>query len=102
MSGYSTSDEMSGVASKVSGEVGPIGDEADAIARSQVSGADAGRDFGDKANAYIAALRNNVIASVHAYGTATTTLSTRLTDTYQRYANAETHNAGGITRAGRH
>ena len=43
MTGYQTSDEMSGVASKVSGEVGPIGDEADAIGRSQVGAA---RSFG--------------------------------------------------------
>jgi hypothetical protein len=84
----------------VSGEVGPIGDEADAIGKSGVGASDGGRDFGDKATAYATALRNNVIASLKAYGTATTTLSDKLTDTYNQYANAETQNAGNITTSG--
>ncbi len=100
MAGYQTSDEMSGIASKVSGEVGPIGDEADAIGRSQVGAGDGGRDFGDKATAYAAALHDNVIASIKAYGTATTTLSDKLTDTYRQYAGAETGNSGSITKSG--
>lgn len=100
MSGYQTSDEMSGVASKVSGEVGPIGDEADAIGKSQVGASDGGRDFGDKATAYATALHNNVIASIKAYGTATTTLSDKLTDTYNQYANAEGTNSSSITKSG--
>ena len=100
MSGYQTSDEMSGVASKVSGEVGPIGDEADAIGKSQVGAPDGGKDFGDKATAYATALHNNVIASIKAYGTATTTLSDKLTDTYKQYAGAEGQNAGTLNKAG--
>ena len=100
MTGYQTSDEMTGVASKVSGEVGPIGDEADAIGRSQVGAADGGKDFGDKATAYATALHDNVIASIKAYGTATTTLSDKLTDTYNQYANAEGQNAGRISTSG--
>jgi hypothetical protein len=98
--GYQTSDEMAGIAAKVNAEAGPIGDEADAITRSQVSTADGGRDFGDKAAAYAAALRHNVIASVHSYATATAALSTRLVDTYHRYAGADADGAGTITRAG--
>jgi len=100
VSGYQTSDEMSGVASKVSAEVGPIGDEADAIGKSQVGASDGGRDFGDKATAYATALHNNVIASLKAYGTATTTLSDKLTDTYRQYANTEGQNAGRVTTSG--
>ena len=100
MSGYQTSDEMSGVASKVSAEVGPIGDEADAIGKSQVGASDGGKDFGDKATAYATALHNNVIASVKAFGTATTTLSDKLTDTYQQYASTEGSNASSLTKAG--
>ena len=100
MSGYQTSDEMSGVASKVSGEVGPISDEADAIGKSQVGASDGGRDFGDKATAYATALHNNVIASIKAYGTATTTLSDKLTDTYNQYANTEGANASRVTSSG--
>jgi hypothetical protein len=99
--GYQTNtDDMAGVASKVSGEVGPIGDEADAIGKSQVSGSDGGRDFADKATAYANALKDNVIASVKAYGTATTTLSDKLTDTYQEYGKTETANARTVTRSG--
>ncbi|HEX4724040.1 MAG TPA: hypothetical protein VH333_16095 [Pseudonocardiaceae bacterium] len=100
MSGYQTSDEMSGVASKVSAEVGPIGDEADAIGKSQVGASDGGKDFGDKATAYATALHDNVIASVKAFGTATTTLSDKLTDTYQQYSSAEGQNASSLTKAG--
>ncbi len=101
MTGFQTNtDDMSGVASKVSGEVGPIGDEADAIGKSQVSGSDGGRDFADKATAYANALKTNVIASVKAYGTATTTLSDKLTDTYQQYASTETNNAGTVNKSG--
>ncbi len=100
MSGYQTSDEMTGVASKVSGEVGPIGDEADAIGNSQVTGSDAGRDFADKGTAYANALKSNVIASVKAYGTATTTLSDKLTDTYQQYASNESSTTGSINKSG--
>lgn len=101
MTGFQTStDEMSGVASKVSGEVGPIGDEADAIGKSQVSGSDGGRDFVDKATAYANALKSNVIASVKAYGTATTTLSTKLTDTYQQYHSTDQTNAAAVTKSG--
>jgi hypothetical protein len=100
VSGYQTSDEMSGVAGKVSGEIGPIGDEADAIGRSQVGASDGGRDFGDKATAYATALHDNVIASIRAYATATTTVSDKLTDTYRQYAGAEGHNAGRITTSG--
>lgn len=100
MSGYQTSDEMSGVAGKVSGEVAAIGDEADAIGKSQISGSDGGRDFADKATAYANALKSNVIASVKAYGTATTTLSDKLTDTYQQYASTDTGTASSITTSG--
>jgi hypothetical protein len=100
VSGYQTSDEMSGVASKVSSEVGPIGDEADAIGKSQVTAGDAGRDFNDKGTAYVAALQNNVVASVKAYGTATTTLSDKLTDTYQQYSSSESQNSSSITSSG--
>ncbi|HEX3591973.1 MAG TPA: hypothetical protein VHV74_20320 [Pseudonocardiaceae bacterium] len=100
MSGYQTSGEMSGVASKVSGEVGPIGDEADAIGKSQISGGDGGRDFADKATAYATALHDNVIASVKAYGTATTTLSDKLTDTYQQYAGTDSQTSGSISTSG--
>lgn len=98
--GYQTSDEMSGVASKVSGEVGPIGDEATAIGRTQVTSADGGRDFASQASAYVQAMQNNVLASVKAYGTATTTLSDKLTDTYQQYAGTESQNAGTLTKSG--
>jgi hypothetical protein len=99
--GYQTStDDMAGVASKVSGEVGPIGDEADAIGKSQVSGSDGGRDFQDKATAYANALKNNVIASIKAYGTATTTLGDKLTDTYQQYGNTEQANTSTVTKSG--
>ena len=101
VAGFQTSTgDMSGVASKVSGEVGPIGDEADAIGKSQVSGSDGGRDFADKASAYATALQNNVIASLKAYGTATTTLGDKLTDTYQRYGSTETSNTGTVTKSG--
>jgi hypothetical protein len=100
VSGYQTSDEMSGVASKVNGHVGPIGDEADAIGKSQVGASDGGRDFGDKATAYATALHDNVIASVKAFGTATTTLSDKLSDTYRQYANAETQNSSKIATSG--
>lgn len=100
MTGYQTSDEMSGVAGKVSGEVGPIGDEADAVGKSQVGASDGGRDFGDKATAYATALHDNVIASIKAYGTATTTLGDKLTDTYRQYANAETQNSATVTKSG--
>lgn len=100
VSGYQTSDEMSGVASKVSSEVGPIGDEATAIGKSQVTSADGGRDFQSAASAYAQALNNNVLASVKAYGTATTTLSDKLTDTYQQYSNAESQNTGSINKSG--
>jgi hypothetical protein len=100
VSGYQTSDEMSGVASKVSGEVGPIGDEADAIGKSAVGAGDGGRDFGDKATAYATALHDNVIASIRAYGTATTTLSDKLTDTYNQYANTEGANASRVSQSG--
>lgn len=99
-SGYQTSDEMSSVASKVSSEVASIGDEATAIGKSQVTASDGGRDFAAQASAYLQALRNNVLASVQAYGTATTTLSDKLTDTYQQYTNAETRNASSITTSG--
>jgi hypothetical protein len=91
---------MSGVASKVSSEVGPIGDEADAIGKSQVAAGDGGRDFSDKATAYATALHDNVVASIKAYGTATTTLSDKLTDTYKQYANTEGQNSGSITSSG--
>jgi hypothetical protein len=100
MSGYQTSDEMSGVAGKVNGEVGPIGDEADAIGKSQVGASAGGRDFGDRATAYASALQANVIASVKAFGTATTTLSDKLTDTYNQYEGAESKNSSGITTSG--
>jgi hypothetical protein len=100
VSGYQTSSEMSGVASKVSSEVGPIGDEADAIGKSQVGASDGGRDFSDKATAYATALHDNVIASVKAYGTATTTLSDKLTDTYNQYTGTETQNSSSITSSG--
>jgi hypothetical protein len=100
VAGYQTSDEMSGVASKVSSEVGPIGDEADAIGKSQVAGGDGGKDFADKATAYATALQNNVIASVKAYGTATTTLSDKLTDTYQQYASTDSQTSSSITTSG--
>jgi hypothetical protein len=100
VAGYQTSDEMSGVASKVSSEVGPIGDEADAIGKSQVTGSDGGKDFADKASAYVTALQNNVIASVKAYGTATTTLSDKLTDTYQQYSSTDSQTSGSITTSG--
>jgi hypothetical protein len=68
--GFQTSDEMSSVASKVNGEVGPIGDEADAVGKTHVAAADGGRDFGDKATAYINALNNNVVASIKAIAAA--------------------------------
>jgi hypothetical protein len=100
VAGYQTSDEMSGVASKVSGEVVPIGDEADAIGKSQVGGGDGGRDFAAKATAYATALHDNVIASIKAYGTATTTLSDKLTDTYNQYSGTEVRNKGTITTSG--
>jgi hypothetical protein len=100
VAGYQTSDEMTGVASKVSGEVGPIGDEADAIGKSQVTGSDGGKDFSDRASAYVTALQTNVIGSIKAFGTATTTLSDKLTDTYQQYASTETSNTGSITTSG--
>lgn len=100
MAGYQTSDEMSGVAGKVNAEVGPIGDEADAIGRSQVGAGDGGRDFGRKATAYATALHDNVIASIKAFGTATTTLSNKLTDTYQQYAGSESQNSSSITKSG--
>jgi hypothetical protein len=100
VTGYQTSDEMSGVASKVSGEVGPIGDEADAIGKSQVGGSDGGRDFADKATAYATALHTNVVGSIRAFATATTTLSDKLTDTYQQYSGTETGNKGSITQSG--
>src|SRR5262245_2112803 len=99
--GYQTStDDMAGVASKVNGEVGPIGGRADAIGKSQVSGSDGGRDFQDKATAYANALKNNVIASIKAYGTATTTLGDKLTDTYQQYGSTEQANTGTVTQSG--
>jgi hypothetical protein len=100
VAGYQTSDEMSGIAGKVNAEVGPIGDEADAIGRSQVGAGDGGRDFGDKATAYATALHDNVIAGVKAFGSATTTLSDKLTDTYRQYAGAETQNSTSITKSG--
>lgn len=100
MTGYQTSDEMTGVAGKVRAEVGPIGDEADAIGKSQVAASDGGRDFGDKATAYATALHDNVIAGIKAYGTATTTLSDKLTDTYNQYAHAEGQNTGRINTSG--
>jgi hypothetical protein len=100
VAGYQTSDEMSGVASKVSSEVGPIGDEATAVGRSQVTSSDGGRDFASAASAYAQVLQNNVLASLKAYGTATTTLSDKLTDTYHQYASAETQNSGSITQSG--
>ena len=102
MGGYQTSDEMSGVASRVNVEVGPIGDEADAITRSQVSTADGGRDFGERAAAYADALRHNVIASIRSYGAATTALGGRLVDTYHRYLEAEADTAGSTTGSGNH
>lgn len=101
VTGYQTStDDMSGVASKVSAEVGPIGDEADAIGKSQVSGSDGGRDFADKATAYANALKTNVIGSVKAYGTATTTLGDKLTDTYQQYSSTESANTSTVNKSG--
>jgi hypothetical protein len=101
VSGYQTNtNDMAGVASKVNGEVTPIGDEADAIGKSQVSGSDGGRDFADKATTYANALKTNVIASVKAYGTATTTLSTKLTDTYTQYGQTEAANATTVTQWG--
>lgn len=100
MDSYQTSDEMSEIAGKVRAEVGPIGNEADAIADSQVSTEAGGRDFGDKAFAYAEALRHNVIASVRSYGTATNTLSVRLVDTYHRYAHVEVGGKGLITKTG--
>lgn len=100
MAGYQTSDEMSGVASKVSGEVGPIGDEATAIGRSQVSQSDGGKDFASAAAQYAQLLNSNILASVKAYGTATTTLSDKLTDTYHQYASTESQNSSSITKSG--
>ena len=100
MTGFSTSDEMSTVAGKVNGEIGPIGDEASAIGKSHVSAGDGGRDFQDKATAYITALNNNVVASIKAYGTATTQLGDRLTSTYQQYSNTESNNTGNVSKSG--
>lgn len=99
MTGFQTSDEMSGVASKVKGEVQPISDEADAVGRSQVGASDGGRDFGDKATAYATALHDNVVASIRAYSTATSTLGDRLTDTYRQYSNTESRNVGTVRNA---
>jgi hypothetical protein len=89
VAGYQTSDEMSGVAGKVTGEAGPIGDEAELISTSHVVASDAGRDFADKGTAYLTALQHNVVAGVRAFATATTTVGDRLTDTYRRYSQAE-------------
>lgn len=101
VTGYQTSTgDMAGVASKVNGEVTAIGDEADAIGKSQVSGSDGGRDFADKATAYATALHNNVIASVKAFGTATTTLGDKLTDTYQQYGATEVSNTSTVNSSG--
>jgi hypothetical protein len=100
VSGYQTSSEMSGVASKVNSEVGPIGDEADAIGKSQVAASDGGKDFSDKASTYATTLHDNIIASVKAYGTATTTLGDKLTDTYNQYATTEGQNSSSITSSG--
>lgn len=99
-SGFQTSDEMSGVASKVASEVQTIGDEATAIGKSQVSQSDGGKDFASAAAQYIQLLDNNVLASVKAYGTATTTLSDKLTDTYKQYASNESQTSGSITKSG--
>lgn len=100
MTGYQTSDEMSGVASKVNNEVGPVGDEATAIGRSQVTGEDGGQDFSSQVSAYVQALQNKVLASVKAYGTATTTLGDTLTTTYQQYSSTESQNSSSITQSG--
>jgi excreted virulence factor EspC (type VII ESX diderm) len=100
VSGFQTSDEMAGVASKVNAEVGPIGDEARTIGRSHVQAGDAGPDFADRGTAYLNALQHNVVASVRAFGTATTTLADKLTDTYQRYSGTESHNSGKLGSSG--
>lgn len=100
MSGFQTSDEMSGVAGKVNGEVGPIGDEAESIGRTHVRSGDGGHDFTDKCDAYLNALQQNVVGSVRAFGTATTTLADKLTDTYQRYAGTEAQNTGTLRSSG--
>lgn len=89
MSGYETSDELTGVAAKVHGEAGSIADEAAALARSRVTAAAGGREFADKAAAYLDALRNNVIAGVTAYGGETTAVGDKLLETYHRYTGGE-------------
>lgn len=100
MAGYQTSDEMSGVAGRVNGEAGPIEDEAKAISRSHVRAGDAGHDFADQATAYLDVLQRNVVASVRAFNSATTTLADKLTDTYRRYAGAEERNTGTARSTG--
>lgn len=99
-SGFQTSDEMSGVAGKVASEVQTIGDEATAIGKSQVSQSDGGKDFAAAAAQYVQLLDNNILASVKAYGTATTTLSDKLTDTYKQYAGTESQTSASITKSG--
>ncbi|HEX5119671.1 MAG TPA: hypothetical protein VFW65_31165 [Pseudonocardiaceae bacterium] len=89
MADFQTSDEMSGVAGRVNGEAGPIGDEATHISMSHVVASDAGRDFADQGTAYLDALQHHVVAGVRAFATATTTLGDKLADTYQRYAHTE-------------
>lgn len=100
MTGYQTSDEMSGVASKIKGQVQPISDQADAVAKSQVGASDAGRVFQDKGTAYVNALHNNVIASIRAYSTSTSTLGDRLSDTYRQYSQTEGQNTSTVRKAG--
>lgn len=89
VSGFQTSDEMSGVAGKVNGEAGPIEDEAKRVSTSHVTATDAGRDFADQGAAYLDALQHHVVASVRAFATATGSLGDRLTGAYQRYSDAD-------------
>ncbi|HKN97620.1 MAG TPA: hypothetical protein VJX10_10920 [Pseudonocardiaceae bacterium] len=99
MSGFQTSDEMSGVAGRVHGEAGPIEDEAKHISTSHVTAADAGRDFADQGAAYLAALQHHVVASVRAFATATTGLGDRLTGAYQRYSQVDGLTTGTLGQA---
>lgn len=95
--GYGTrTGEMSAVTTKVKNQVTPINDQADKLTKGQVTAADFGRVFQDKGSAYATAVQDNLVGSVRAYATATSTLGDRLHDSYQEYSQTEQGNTAGM------
>jgi hypothetical protein len=88
--GYGTrTGELAAVTTKIKNQVTPIDDQADKLTQGQVTAADFGRVFHDKGTTYTTAVHDNLVGSVRAYATATSTLGDRLHDAYQEYSQTE-------------